>query len=566
NTFFSGIGLLASTIDNTPVFGQIPGVDQVSGGIAGILGAATGWAGDGTFGVDDGASLAFGIANFLNPEPVSQTIIDIAGFQASLAGFGTSAAQTGAAGANLVNTLGDATDWTETLGDITARAQLWAENFGKMLDGSERIYTVIDNLAGQSTSDPAIIAELNSAVAQILDGYSYFEGIGIAEELRAVSERYENWMDHFEQVYAGFFEGGDEIPYLVTDRDGNFVTRGVSDADGTFTVVLPANEVFNFTVVDPLRGWGITQIVVTGDNGTQQTRTALLMPTDIVDTDMDGLSDIVEDVLGTNRNNPDSDGDGVNDGGEVRQGLDPLDARGFPTGVISSLPLQGRASDVVTVSDPNNAEDILAYVATGSAGLSIMDISQFDDPIQLGQIDLAGVNQGVAVNVDRTLAAVAGGNGGLHVVDISEPMTPELVRTESLGGSVSTVEINNGLIYAASGANLYAIDLVSGEQIEMLNIGANITDISRDGNMLFTMDSAKKLTAIDVSAFAMVSRGALILPNGGGKLFVGGGIAYASNPLSFRGGFSTVDVSDPTALTLISDIDVPVGVDSVEGP
>ena len=36
-----------------------------------------------------------------------------------------------------------------------------------------------------------------------------------------------------------------------------------------------------------------------------------------VDTDKDGLSDAMEEKIGTNPNNPDSDGDGLNDGEEV---------------------------------------------------------------------------------------------------------------------------------------------------------------------------------------------------------------------------------------------------------
>lgn len=42
------------------------------------------------------------------------------------------------------------------------------------------------------------------------------------------------------------------------------------------------------------------------------------------DTDGDGLSDSVEDALGTDPNNPDTDGDGLNDLFEVTHGFDPL--------------------------------------------------------------------------------------------------------------------------------------------------------------------------------------------------------------------------------------------------
>jgi len=44
----------------------------------------------------------------------------------------------------------------------------------------------------------------------------------------------------------------------------------------------------------------------------------------VTDTDGDGLADQLEDGLGTDRNNPDTDGDGYNDGDELMNGYNPL--------------------------------------------------------------------------------------------------------------------------------------------------------------------------------------------------------------------------------------------------
>ena len=55
------------------------------------------------------------------------------------------------------------------------------------------------------------------------------------------------------------------------------------------------------------------------------------------------------------------------------------------------------------------------------------------------------------------------------------------------------------------------------------------------------------------------------MPDGGGRLFVGNGIAYAAAlnreavPL-FSGGFATADVSNPDHLTLISGSDIAPGI------
>ena len=58
---------------------------------------------------------------------------------------------------------------------------------------------------------------------------------------------------------------------------------------------------------------------------------------DLVDSDMDGLTDAIEDLdqnglagsAETNADNPDSDGDSFLDGAEIRTGTDPLDAASF---------------------------------------------------------------------------------------------------------------------------------------------------------------------------------------------------------------------------------------------
>ena len=95
------------------------------------------------------------------------------------------------------------------------------------------------------------------------------------------------------------------------------------------------------------------------------------------DLDGDGLVDNAERAVGTILNNSDSDEDGINDFDEVRQGLNPLDNRGFPTGVIANLPLMGEAKEVVVEGSPLDANEQIAYVATGSHGLAIVDASQF---------------------------------------------------------------------------------------------------------------------------------------------------------------------------------------------
>jgi hypothetical protein len=107
---------------------------------------------------------------------------------------------------------------------------------------------------------------------------------------------------------------------------------------------------------------------------------------------------------------------------------------------------------------------------------------------------------------------------------------------------------------------LYSYSLVTGERLQRLQLGTNvITGLATENSTLYVMDSGRRLTAIDINGVDAMVRDNLILPSGGGKLFAGNGIVYATAVTHSRGGYATVNVSDPNNLVLISDVDVPAG-------
>ena len=199
-----------------------------------------------------------------------------------------------------------------------------------------------------------------------------------------------------------------------------------------------------------------------------------------------------------------------------------------------------------------------AYVATGTDGIALVDASQFDVPILLGGLALPGTTHDIGVDNALGIAALAAGGAGLHLVDVTNSIAPVLLQTVDLGSSAQRVEVYDGLAYVAVGSSLISVDLLTGEVLQTLSlIGGSLTDVARDGTMLFTMTSTDVPTAVDISAFLMVVRDSLTLPNGGGRLFVGGGIAYVAAQNGAQGGYVTADVSDPDNLILISGVDVP---------
>ena len=130
--------------------------------------------------------------------------------------------------------------------------------------------------------------------------------------------------------------------------------------------------------------------------------------------------------------------------GAEGQGVGALGDRWTPS-ILGSVDTPGNANDVKVVGG-------LAFVADGSAGLQIIDISTPDAPFIVGSFDTPGEAWGVAVQGDT--AYIADGDSGLQIIDVSNPSIPSFL------GAVVTPGIANGgdgtgtraVIAAGSGA------------------------------------------------------------------------------------------------------------------
>ena len=351
--------------------------------------------------------------------------------------------------------------------------------------------------------------------------------------------------------------GDDFVAIETPEVEGAVVLRAVSDNGGNFEFFLPASAEYHIAIFDPQTGMVSHGYGISPSSGQAIDLTASLVFAASIapDTDFDGLPDDIEFAIGTSPTNSDTDGDGLSDGFEIEQGLDPFGGLAFPTGVIASLSLTGQAHEVVVAS--LDGVNQYAYVATGTDGISTVDVSQFDQPVLVGRLELPGMNTDIAVDPARAIAALAAGADDLHLVDISSPMTPSLIRTVEIAGGADFVETFDGIAYVASGSDVISVDLFNGDIIQTLALsGGTISGFALEGRLLYTMDRTRIVQAIDISGFDMTARGQLVLPEaeGAGRIFAGNGTLYAVAQ-SFLGGFATVDVSDPDSITLISGSD-----------
>jgi methionine-rich copper-binding protein CopC len=343
---------------------------------------------------------------------------------------------------------------------------------------------------------------------------------------------------------------------FVVVEYNNFLQRKTSNENGDFMFAIPTFTEYKVSVFDPVSGLIAKGSGFTGAAGafTDLTSNLSFAPSTTADTDFDGLPDDIEFAIGSAVNKNDTDADGLSDFAEIQQGIDPLGGRGFPTGIIASLPLKGEAKAVVVEGSITNPQNQTAYVATGSHGLAVVNTSQFNSPIVLGQLDLLGDATDIAVDSKRNIAAVAANNGGLHLVNVADGMLPILNQTINL--AANQVEIADGIAYATVNNNLHVIDLSNGQELQNLTLPGfgRISGLAREGTKLYAyVSGSDTFSIIDIAeegAAKLLGQLNVNIASTDVGVSAGNGVAYLAGS-----GLSTIDVSDSLNPKLISGAD-----------
>jgi len=98
------------------------------------------------------------------------------------------------------------------------------------------------------------------------------------------------------------------------------------------------------------------------------------------------------------------------------------------------------------------------YVADGSQGLRVIDVSTPEAPVEVGAVDTPGVAYGVAVA--GGYAYVADGSQGLRVIDVNTPSVPVGIAFVDTPGVARAVAVVGGYAYVADGGGgLRVIDV-----------------------------------------------------------------------------------------------------------
>jgi hypothetical protein len=216
----------------------------------------------------------------------------------------------------------------------------------------------------------------------------------------------------------------------------------------------------------------------------------------------------------------------------------PVEVTTFTAGTASELEIPGYANNVDVAGN-------YAYVAAGSAGLVVVNITDTNNPTIIATLDTPG--NANDVRIVGTTAYIADGLSGLQIIDVSNPSTPVTLGSIDTAGSANDVVVRGSLAYVAAGfSGLRIIDISNPSapsdagSVDTQDTAWGV-DVSGDFVVVADGTSVSIIDATTVSAPTVVGRATL--PFGTAvDVEVRGRYAYVA---VFGQGLAVVDFSTP---------------------
>ncbi|HYK03237.1 MAG TPA: Ig-like domain-containing protein [Thermoanaerobaculia bacterium] len=213
--------------------------------------------------------------------------------------------------------------------------------------------------------------------------------------------------------------------------------------------------------------------------------------------------------------------------------------RTFTPRALASIGIPGYANNV-------EVNGSYAYVAAGSAGLQVVNVS---DPASLsiaGSRDTSGT--AIDVRISGRYAYVADGASGLQIIDIINPAAPVIVGTIDTPGTAQDVAVAQNLVYVADGSNglviINAANPAAPIVVGSVSTGFQTRGVDVSGNFAVVADDAA-IRIVNVSnAAAPVVVGSISIPGGPKDVRVTGTLAHVA---AYTGGYRIIDFTNPAA-------------------
>ncbi|WP_417375975.1 Calx-beta domain-containing protein [Gimesia maris] len=235
---------------------------------------------------------------------------------------------------------------------------------------------------------------------------------------------------------------------------------------------------------------------------------------------------------------------------------------------------------ILDISDPTNISQLgffyssgnaydvqvegnIAYVANGLSGLLILDVSDPDNIFELGVFDTPDYAR--SVQVVGNIAYVAEDGSGLRILDISDPANISPIKLFNTPGEAYDVQVVGDRAYVADGSSgLSILDISDPINIYELGFytptGANNIGSARSvqvvGNLAYIADSIRGMRILEITDPAnIVQQGIYLTPDGGAyDVQVDGNIAYVAAGAS---GLFVLNVSNPASISQLDVLNLP---------
>ncbi|NQU04991.1 MAG: T9SS type A sorting domain-containing protein [Calditrichaeota bacterium] len=192
-----------------------------------------------------------------------------------------------------------------------------------------------------------------------------------------------------------------------------------------------------------------------------------------------------------------------------------------------------------------------AYVTTGGSGLRIVDVTDINNPREVGYTNAQRFSYSLCVEGDFAYVI---GSGDLMIFNVSDPEHPIEIGSFNPPGSSESIFISGGYAYLTmrwSGqrdGGLYIIDVSDPE--DPVEVGfftddlMDIWDIAVEGDYAYLIDPSEGLYIVDVSNPEQPHQtGFLAMDQEMGKVVVAGNYAYAME--YWHGCLRIVNISNP---------------------
>jgi hypothetical protein len=228
---------------------------------------------------------------------------------------------------------------------------------------------------------------------------------------------------------------------------------------------------------------------------------------------------------------------------------------GFSPTPLGSVSIPGFANGVAVNGN-------YAFVAAGSAGLQVVNVTDRSHPAIAASLALAG--NANSVRLVGNLAFVAAGTAGLHVVDVTNPLTPTLRGTLNTTGNALDVNVQGSVAYVANGTNLFLANVANPSAImpiSSLPLTGLIRGVSVDPQrgLAVVAADASGIYVVDVSNLgAPVLRGQ-VSTGDAHQVAIKGNFAFVADFVgppytTYQNSVASVDISNPSAPVLVSSI------------